>query len=163
MGKKKRILIIEDYPLLRIGIRALLSQEADIEVAGESDDGRDAVLLVKVFAADLVLMDLSLPGMSGMEAIADIKRHFPDTRVLVLTMHETSEYVRESLLAGADGYVLKDDAHDELRAAIRCVLNGKKYLSSRISAANGCLEAKKLSGYGKGHNIHAVQHAIDWR
>lgn len=163
MEKKKRILIIEDYPLLRIGIRALLAQEANIEIAGEADNGSDATLLVEIFAADLVLMDLSMSGMNGMEAIAAIKLRFPETLVLVLTMHKASEYVRESLLAGADGYVLKDDAHDELRIAIRQVLNGKNYLSSGISAANGCLEAGNSSGYGKGHYIHAVQHAIDWR
>ncbi|WP_435626663.1 response regulator [Candidatus Ferrigenium straubiae] len=163
MGKKKRILIIEDYPLLRIGIRTLLSREADIEVAGESDDSRDAALLVKVFAADLVLMDLPILGMSGMEAIADIKRHHPDTRVLVLTMHKAVECVHGSLLAGADGYVLKDDAHDELRTAIRCVLNGKKYLSYGISATNGCLDARDSLNHGKGHYICAVRHATDWR
>lgn len=162
MGKKKRILIVEDYPLLRIGIRTLLSQEADIEIAGETGDGRDATLLVAIFSVDLVLMDLSLPGMNGMEAIADIKQRHPDTRVLVLAMHKADEYVQGSLMAGADGYVLKDDAHGELRTAIRCVLNGGNYLSSGISAATGYPYFDSSPGHGKGRNIHA-QHAIDWR
>lgn len=163
MGKKRRILIIEDYPMLRIGLRGVLSQEADIEIAGETDNGRDTALLVAIFSADLVLIDLSLNGVDGVEAIADIKQYYPDTRILILTMHKADECVRESLLAGADGCILMDDAHDELCTAIRYVLNGRKYLSSGISAVNGYLDIDDSSGHGKGHNIHAVQHAIDWR
>jgi DNA-binding NarL/FixJ family response regulator len=133
MGGKKRILIVEDHTLLRAGLRALLSQDPDIEIVGESDNGRDAVRLIGTLAPNLVLMDLTMPGMNGIEAIADIKRRYPETRVLVLTIHKTDEYIHESLRAGADGYILKDATHDELRIAIRSVLNGKTYLSPDIS------------------------------
>ncbi len=163
MKKRKRILIVDDYPMLRIGIRTLLAQEADIEIAGETSDGRDAAFLAEIFAADLVLMDLSLSGMSGMVAIAEIKRRRPRTLVLVLTMHKAIECVQGCLLAGADGYVLKEDAHGELRAAIRCVLNGKKYLSSGISPSNRHPGTRNSPEHGNRHYIHAVQHAIDWR
>jgi DNA-binding NarL/FixJ family response regulator len=133
MSGKKRILIVEDHTLLRAGIRSLLLQDPALEIVGEADNGRDAVRLMDSMAPDLVLMDISMPGMNGIEAIVDIKRRYPKTLVLVLTAHKADEYIHESLRAGADGYILKDATHDELRVAIRSVLNGKTYLSPDIS------------------------------
>lgn len=133
MVGKQRIFIVEDHTLLRAGLRALLLQDPDFEIAGEADNGRDAIRAIGALSPDLVLMDLSMPGMNGIEAMMDIKRRNPDTRVLVLTIHKTDEYIHESLRAGADGYILKDATHDELRVAIRSVLNGKTYLSPDIS------------------------------
>jgi DNA-binding NarL/FixJ family response regulator len=115
-------------------------QDPNIEIVGEADNGRDAVQAVGLLAPHLVLMDLSMPGMNGIEAIMDIKRRYPGTRVLVLTIHKTDEYIHESLRAGADGYILKDATHDELRIAVRSVLNGKTYLSPDISS-------KVIGGY----------------
>lgn len=140
LGEKKRILIVEDHALLRAGLRALLSQDADIEIVGEADNGRDAVRMIEKCLPDLVLTDISMPGMNGIEAIVDIKLRHPETRVLVLTIHRAEEYIHESLRAGANGYLLKDATHDELRVAIRSVLNGKTYLSPDISA-------KVINGY----------------
>lgn len=140
MNEKRRILIVEDHALLRAGLRALLLQDPNIEIVGEADNGRDAVQAVGLLAPHLVLMDLSMPGMNGIEAIMDIKRRYPGTRVLVLTIHKTDEYIHESLRAGADGYILKDATHDELRIAVRSVLNGKIYLSPDISS-------KVVNGY----------------
>lgn len=140
MSGKYRILIVEDHTLLRAGLRALLSQDHDIEIVGEADNGRDAIRAVGALSPDLILMDLNMPGMNGIEAIAYIKRRYPDTQVLVLTIHKTDEYIHESLRAGANGYILKDASHDELRVAIRSVLNGKTYLSPDISS-------KVITGY----------------
>lgn len=134
MNEKRRILIVEDHTLLRAGLRALLLQDPDIEIVGEVDNGRDAVQAVGLLAPHLVLMDLSMPGMNGVEAIMDIKRRYPGIRVLVLTIHKTDEYIHESLRAGADGYILKDATYEELRIAARSVLNGKTYLSPDISS-----------------------------
>lgn len=133
MSGKQRIFIVEDHTLLRAGLRALLLQDPDIEIVGEADNGRDAIRAIGSLAPHLVLMDLSMPGMNGIEAMQDIKRRNPQTRVLVLTIHKTDEYIHESLRAGADGYILKDATHDELKVAIRSVLNGKTYLSPDIS------------------------------
>lgn len=133
MGGKKRVLIAEDHTLLRAGLCALLSQDPDIEIVGETDNGRDSVRASGALAPDLVLMDITMPGMNGIEAIREIKRRDASVRVLVLTIHKTEEYIHESLKAGADGYILKDASHDELRVAIRSVLNGKTYLSPDIS------------------------------
>jgi len=148
MATKYRVLIVENHALFRAGLSSLLAQIPDIEVVGESDNGRDAIRAVGLLSPHLVLMDLSMPGMNGIEAIMDIKRRYPETHVLVLTMHKTDEYVHESLKAGADGYILKDATMDELRAAVRGVLSGKTYLSPDISAMviNGYLGSGKLSG-----------------
>lgn len=150
MVGKQRIFIVEDHTLLRAGLRALLLQDPDLEIVGEADNGRDAIRAIGSLAPDLVLMDISMPGMNGIEAMMDIKRRNPDTRVLVLTIHKTDEYIHESLRAGADGYILKDATHDELRVAIRSVLNGKTYLSPDISG-------KVIHGYlGTGKTDNAA-------
>lgn len=152
MDSKRRILIVEDHALLRVGLRALLTQEPDIEIAGEADNGRDAIRLISTLAPDLVLMDLTMPGTNGIEVIAEIKRRNPDIKILVLTIHTAEEYVHQSLRAGADGYILKDATHDELRIAIRSVLNGKTYLSPDISnmVISGYLGSGKIANVSSG-------------
>jgi len=140
MNQKRRILIVEDHTLLRVGLSALLSQDPDIEIAGELDNGRDAVRSIAALSPHLVLMDLTMPGCNGFEAMVEIKKRFPGVKILVLTLHRSEEYVHESLKAGADGYILKDATHEELRVAIRSVLNGKTYLSPDISG-------KVITGY----------------
>lgn len=131
---KRRILIVEDHTLLRAGLKALLAQDAELEIVGECDNGRDAVRAIAQANPNLVLMDLSMPSMNGIEAIADIKRRHPEIRILVLTCHKAEEYIHESLRAGADGYLLKEATHAELLVAVKGVLSGKIYLSPDISA-----------------------------
>ena len=146
MTGKQRIYIVEDHTLLRSGLCALLSQDSDIEIVGEADNGRDAIRAIGSLLPDLVLMDLTMPGMNGIEAMVDIKHRHPEIKVLILTIHKAEEYIHESLRAGADGYILKDATHDELRVGIRSILNGKTYLSPDISD-------KVINGYlGTGNN-----------
>jgi DNA-binding NarL/FixJ family response regulator len=160
MGATQKIFIVEDHTLLRAGLLALLSQDPGLEIVGEADNGRDAIRAVGTLAPDLVLMDLSMPGMNGIEAMLDIKRRNPDTRVLVLTIHKTDEYIHESLRAGADGYILKDATHDELRTAIRSVLNGKTYLSPDVSGKviHGYLGGGKTTDAGIGSGWDMLTH-----
>jgi len=148
MSRKHRIFIVDDHALLRAALRALLVQDPEIEVVGEADNGHDAIRGVASAAPDLVLMDISMRGMSGIETIVDLKRRCPDTRLLVLTMHKADEYVLASLRAGANGYMLKEGTHDELRVAVRSILNGKTYLSPDVSGGviNGYLGAGKPEG-----------------
>lgn len=127
-------MIVEDHTLMRSGLQALLAQDPDLSVVGEADNGRDAFRAVAALKPHLVLMDISMPGMNGIEAIAEILRRAPETRVIVLTVHKTDEYIHEALRAGAHGYVLKDATHEELRNAIRTVLAGKTFLSPDVSA-----------------------------
>lgn len=145
MEEKKQIVIAEDYTILREGLRALLSSASDLEVIGEAEDGRSAVRCVSDLEPDLVLMDLSMPKMSGIDAIREIKKSFPHTKVIALTVHEKEEYILASLQAGADGYVLKDATRAELMTAIRTVLDGKRFLSPGVSekVIEGYLEGKR--------------------
>jgi two-component system response regulator NreC len=144
MAKKLRIVLAEDHTILREGLRALLSSDPNFEVVGEAEDGREALRCVEKHRPDLVLMDLSMPRMSGMEAIRDIKKRYPTTKIIALTVHKTEEYLHATLLAGADGYVLKDATHHELVMAIKSAMNNKPYLSPGISekVIEGYLEGK---------------------
>ena len=145
MGEKKRIVIAEDHTILREGLRALLSSDPEFDVVGEAEDGLDAIQCVENLMPDLVLMDLSLPRMNGMDAIMEIKKRCPETKVLALTVHRTEEYILATLRAGADGYVLKDATHSELVMGIKNVLKGKTYLSPGVSdkVIEGYLEGRK--------------------
>ena len=147
MENRLRIVLADDHTILREGLRALLSTNADFEVVGEAEDGREAVRCVEKLEPDLLLMDLSMPRMSGMDAISEIKKRHPDTRIIALTVHKTEEYLLTTLQAGADGYVLKDATHDELVMAIHNVVSGKSYLSPGISekVIEGYLEGKESS------------------
>ena len=127
------VLIVEDHTIIREGLRALLSVDPSIEVVGETDNGRDAIHLVRSLKPMLVLMDLSMPGINGMEAIREIKLRHPEVRIIVLTVHKTEEYIRATLQAGASGYVLKDATHAELMLAIKSIMEGKTYLSPDVS------------------------------
>lgn len=131
---KHRILIVEDHNLLRQGLRSLVSTLPDFEVIGEARDGKEAVRQALALTPDLILMDLSMPGMNGMEATAQIKRRLPQIRVIALTAYKTDEYVREALRAGADGFVLKDASYEELVLALRHVAIGKRFLSADVSS-----------------------------
>ena len=145
MNVKQRIVIAEAHTILREGLRALLSAEPDLEVIGEARDGQEAIRAVEKFKPNLVLMDLSMPRMNGMDAIKEIKKNSAETKVLVLTVHKNEEYILATLRAGADGYVLKDSTHSELGLAIRNVLDGNYYISPGISEKiiGGYLEGKR--------------------
>jgi DNA-binding NarL/FixJ family response regulator len=147
MGNNVRIVLADDHTILREGLRALLSADPDFEIIGEASDGREAVRCVEKLGPDLLLMDLSMPRMSGMDAISEIKKRYPETKIIALTVHKTEEYLLSTLQAGVDGYVLKDATHDELVMAIHNVMAGKRYLSPGISEKiiEGYLEGKEDS------------------
>ena len=145
MEAKYRIFIAEDHTIVREGLRSLVSCNPEFEVVGEAEDGREAIRGVEQCKPDLILMDLSMPRMNGLEAIRDIRRVSPVTKILILTIHKTEEYILPVLKAGAHGYVLKNDTQAELMAAIQNVLKGKSYLSPSISekVIEGYVEGKK--------------------
>jgi DNA-binding NarL/FixJ family response regulator len=124
-----RLLIADDRTILRQGLRAMLESEADFEIVGGIDEGRDAVRAVGILKPDVVLLDLSMPNMSGLSAIREVKRRCAHTKTLVLTVHASEDCVRAALSAGADGYLLKDASRAELLAAIETVLGGQAFIS----------------------------------
>jgi DNA-binding NarL/FixJ family response regulator len=134
MNKISRILIVEDHALLRAGMCSLISKDPTLEVVADVSNARDAIASLRTLEPDLILMDISMPGMSGIEAVIDIKKRYPLIRIIIVTVHKADEYIHSSLHAGADGYLLKDATHEELQVAIRSVLSGKTYLSPDVSA-----------------------------
>jgi two-component system response regulator NreC len=146
-NEKHRVVIGEDHTLFRQGLKALLSLEPEFKVVGEAADGFQAIQRAKEFQPDLMLLDISMPRVDGMAAIKEIKRLCHETKIVVLTVHKTEEYVLETLRAGASGYVLKDADHDELLLAMRSVLQDKCYLSPDISAriVDGYLNGRKTA------------------
>ncbi|MEE9399144.1 MAG: response regulator transcription factor [Dehalococcoidales bacterium] len=132
MGKI-RVLLADDHLILREGIRSLLEKVPDIEMIGEADDGNEAIAKVEQLLPDVVLMDITMPGVNGLEATQQIKRAHPSVKVLILTMHETDQYLSEMLEAGASGYVVKTTTSSELISAIRAVHQGDVHLYPSIA------------------------------
>ncbi|MEJ2024803.1 MAG: response regulator transcription factor, partial [Deltaproteobacteria bacterium] len=133
MAQKKRIIIAEDQKILREGLKALLSSSEDFEVVGDAEDGLDAIRAVKMHNPDLLLLDISMPKMNGMSVIKDIKNQNPKIKILMLTVHESEEYILEAFKSGADGYCLKDASYSELVMAINSILSDNRYISPGIS------------------------------
>jgi DNA-binding NarL/FixJ family response regulator len=131
--KPIRLLLADDHTLVRAGIRALLEKLPGVEVVGEAADGRAVLKLVKLHRPDVVLMDISMPGLNGLEAAVRMAKEFPDVRVIILSMHQNEEYVWRALKAGAAGYLLKKAATAELATALQRVALGEFYLSQEIS------------------------------
>jgi len=146
MKSKCRVVIAEDYTILREGLKSMLSSNPDFEIVGEAGDGREATQCVEKVKPDLVLMDLSMPRMNGMDAIREIRRRSSVTKILVLTIHKAEEYILATLKAGADGYLLKDSTQSELMMAIKSVLGGKHFISPGISerVIEGYLDGRKV-------------------
>ncbi len=130
---KIQVLLVDDHKIMRDGLRALLASSADIEVVGEACDGRTAIDLVRTLSPNVVVMDIGMPEMNGVDATRQIRTGYPKVKVIVLSTHTDKRYVHHALEAGACGYVLKIAAHDELVRAIRSASVGRTYLSPEIA------------------------------
>jgi two-component system response regulator NreC len=124
-----RILLADDHTILRAGLKMMLNAQPDMEVVGEAQDGRQAFTEAQRLQPDVVLMDITMPDINGIEATKQIKKILPDVRILMLTMHEHDEYVFQALRAGASGYMLKEAADTELISALHVIQSGQFYLS----------------------------------
>lgn len=133
MTRTCKVVIAEDYRILREGLKSLLKPRGDIDVVGEAGDGMEAIRCVETLHPDLLLLDLSMPKMSGLSVIKNLKARYPETKILALTIHESEDYILETFQSGLDGYCLKEASHSELLLAIDTVLQGKTYLSPGIS------------------------------
>jgi len=141
-----RVLVADDHAIVRTGIRHVLEGESGFEVVGEASNGAETIALALELAPDVVVLDVSMPGVSGLQAAAELRRRCPETRILILTMHDNTEYVLESLRAGVHGYLLKDSAAAELGAAIRAVCRGESFFSPPIARQLGDVVRGELGG-----------------
>ena len=131
--KPLRILLADDHVLFRAGLRALLQGMPNVQIVAEANDGNEAVSLAEQQHPDVVVMDISMKGLNGLDATAQIKTRSPAVRVIILSMHDTADYVARALRAGAAAYLLKDSAEPELELALTAVMRGETYLSPRVS------------------------------
>lgn len=128
-----RVLLVDDHAIVRDGLAALLGAEPGIEIAGQAAGGREALALAAACAPDVVVMDLNMPGLNGVEATTLLRERVPAARVLVLTMHGTSEHIFRAMQAGASGYLLKEVAGREVVAAVRALAAGRRYLGRQVA------------------------------
>jgi DNA-binding NarL/FixJ family response regulator len=147
--KPIRILLVDDHPLVRAGVRSELELLSYVQVVGEANNGRVALTLVRSLQPDVIFIDISMPGLNGLEALLRITEEFPEVRVIVLSMHENEEYVWRAMRAGAAGYLLKKAATAELGIALKNVVAGENYICEEIAARltnkfpkKGALESK---------------------
>ncbi|MDB6055384.1 MAG: two component transcriptional regulator, LuxR family [Verrucomicrobiales bacterium] len=131
---QKRILLVDDHPLLRQGIAQLINQQADLMVCGEADDAQKAVTAIETTKPDLVVLDISLKGSSGIELLKNVKVRFPQLSILMLSMHDETVFAQRALRAGASGYIMKQESTDKILGALRKVINGEVYVSDRLGA-----------------------------
>ena len=131
---KIKILLVDDHQILRDGIRSLVKGYDDMEVIGEAADGREALDMVEKLSPDIVIMDISMPDLNGIDATRMIINEAPDVKVIALSMHHDKQFVSEIFKAGASGYLIKDSAFDELEHAIRIVMSGQTYINPQIAS-----------------------------
>jgi DNA-binding NarL/FixJ family response regulator len=175
-----RVLVADDHTVVREGIRYVLEREPGFEIVGEAGSGSDVVALAEQCRPDVAVLDISMPGASGIQVAARLRERLPETRILILSMYDNAEYVLESVRAGAHGYILKDTAATELRRAVRAVQEGEAFFSppvaSRLSAAVrgelaqerrtsdlGSLSARErevLQGIARGHTNKEIAAAL---
>ncbi len=137
------IVLADDHVMFREGIRRIIERIEDVCILGEVDDGLQLLELLKTSCPDLVVLDISMPNLRGLEAIREIKRTYPQVSVLVLTMHKKKEFIQQALRDGADGFLLKEDAGGELIRAVQTIRNGKKYLSPLLGSVLTSLTLEK--------------------
>jgi DNA-binding NarL/FixJ family response regulator len=127
--KEVRILLADDHVLIRHGIKRIIKENENLQVVGEASSGEEIMLFLETLEADLIILDIAMPGMGGMETISKVKSRYPWIKILMLTMHNNKQYFYNAMSAGADGYLMKDDSDNQLLVAIEKVLSGKSYIS----------------------------------
>lgn len=144
--EKIKLILADDHPLIREGFKSLLGKSNAFEVVGEAETGRELIDVVKATSPDIILVDITMPQMNGLDAIEVLRKEFPRLKFMVLTMHEEREYILKALRNGAHGYVLKNTERAELERAIHAVYNGQKYFSPVVTTILAESVGKKEGG-----------------
>lgn len=157
--KKINIVLADDHVLVRNGIKSMLESESDIQVVGEAGDGYEALESAKTLKPDIIVLDIRMPNMTGLEAAAKLKNQSPDTKAVILSMHDSEEYVLQALDAGAYGYLLKDTDKNEFIKALKQIHSGSKYFSGGVSnvLANRILARPSSSTASKDDRYHLTK------
>lgn len=129
-----KVVLADDHEIFREGLKSLVEKDQSLEIVGEAQDGKDLIFQLKNVKCDVIVTDLSMPNMDGMEAIKIIRKKYPKIKILILTMLKDHEHFKHAMSYGASGYLLKDDAFDQLSMAIKLIMKGKKYISPSLSA-----------------------------
>ena len=156
-NRKTKIVVVDDHPIVRQGLTELLNREDDLMVCGQAEDAHQAMQAIKALKPDMIIVDISLKETSGMELIKDIKARYPSLSVLALSMHDESMYAERVLRAGAEGYIMKAEATENIVMAIRKVLSGQIYLSDRMAPKI----VRKLVGAGPNVGASAIERLSD--
>ena len=133
MGKLYRVILADDHILVRRGLRRILEENSELQIMSDVGDGLELLSVLNKMAPNMIILDLSMPSLRGIEAIPEIRRVRPDVKILILTMHKEEEYLYQAISAGADGYLLKEDAEKELFSAIESIRHGKIYISPGLA------------------------------
>jgi DNA-binding NarL/FixJ family response regulator len=141
-----KVLLADDHSIMRAGLRRIIEEREDIEVVAEADDGRAAIRLAREKVPDVAVIDISMPGLDGLEVVSQIKNYLPDLPIIILTMHEEEQYVVRAIEAGAMGYVTKRSAPEHIVKAIHRVMSGSRYLTAEASEALALRVAKGTGG-----------------
>ena len=157
MAAKKRVLIVDDHPLFREGLKSLVERSANYQIAGEAGSGAEALRLVREVRPDLITMDVSLPDMSGIEAVREIMKVAPSIQVLMLSMYPKFDYVAEAFKAGARGYVIKEATSDRLIQSLDALCRGEYFLDGQVSQD---IVAKLMAGTGKETGIQDERYGL---
>jgi len=157
-----RILLVDDHEIVRFGLCSLLEKHADYDIVGQAEDGMEAVQLAQELAPDVIIMDVNMPNMNGIEATRDIKRLSPDAQIIVLSMHNRRQYVLDVLEAGASAYVLKTRAIQEVVPAINAVQAGDVFLSPKVAAvvAKACISKDQMSEVNNASELTARERQV---
>ena len=141
-----KVLLADDHKIVRDGLRRIVEESGDMEVIAEASDGREAIQLVHNTAPDVAVIDISMPGLDGLEVVSQLRGHYPELPILILTMHEEGQYVVRAIQAGAMGYITKQSAPEQLLTAIRRVYDGNRYLTDEAAEALALRIAKGTNG-----------------
>ena len=157
-----KVLLVDNHAIIREGLRSLLEKQPEMEVIADTDDGRKAIELVRELLPDIVIMDITMPGLNGIEATRQITAEFPDVKVIALSIHSKRRFVADMLSAGATGYILKECLFDELVQAIKAVAAGGRYLSPRITdvVVNDYVKRLSATAYSPFEDLKSRQREV---